>query len=376
MEIFLSPPTVDLKPAPASASSVFRAGALILGVVALTGFTNRRRLQRAWFPLFLVAFLLLGAWVLWASPNPTIDVFVFQRDALEAVLHGHNPYSLTFPNIYGGAHFYNPAAVVNGRVQYGFPYLPLPLIVELPFYLLTHDFRYCQLIAIALSAALMAYMRNDAIGKLAAAAFITSPRTFYVLDQAWTEPLVLLGLTATVFLVQHRPRLLFPALSLLLASKQYVVLASSAVALLPLPGRARLLSKAAVAALCITAPFILWDSYAFFRSVVLWQFSQPFRPDLLGFAPALFSATQIWTPSWVAFSLAALMSLYVLFASSRTPAGFAAGTAGILLFLFSWSKQPAPNYYYLVIGALWCAVAAARRTPITSSIEQSAERRT
>jgi hypothetical protein len=46
----------------------------------------------------------------------------------------------------------------------------------------------------------------------------------------------------------------------------------------------------------------------------------------------------------------------------RTAAGFAAGGALILLAFFAFNKQAFCNYYFVVVGALWCAVGAARST--------------
>ena len=41
-----------------------------------------------------------------------------------------------------------------------------------------------------------------------------------------------------------------------------------------------------------------------------------------------------------------------------TPAGFAAGSALVLLAFLAWSKQAHFNYYDLAIGLLICAIAA------------------
>src|ERR1019366_6120860 len=56
-------------------------------------------------------------------------------DGAFAVLHGHNPYSMTFPNIYPpqlANLLYGHGVVINGRITYGFPHLPVALLVAIP----------------------------------------------------------------------------------------------------------------------------------------------------------------------------------------------------------------------------------------------------
>jgi hypothetical protein len=50
-----------------------------------------------------------------------------------------------------------------------------------------------------------------------------------------------------------------------------------------------------------------------------------------------------------------------LWRAPRTPAGFAAAVAVTFTVFFAFSKQAFGNYYFFVIGALACALAAIRR---------------
>ena len=111
--------------------------------------------------------LALGAWVIRHSPNPAIDVVVFQRDGVAALLRGHNPYTLTFPNIYTGTStydYYGPGMTVGGRLQFGFPYPPLSLLLAIPGSVFGGDFRYSQLVAMTTTGVLIACARGGRIG--------------------------------------------------------------------------------------------------------------------------------------------------------------------------------------------------------------------
>src|SRR5262249_42535128 len=78
------------------------------------------RLPRVWFPLTLATFAALGVWIVQASPHPHVDVMTVYESAAQVLRHGHNPYSMTFPNIYNSADLYPEGTVSAGRVLLGF----------------------------------------------------------------------------------------------------------------------------------------------------------------------------------------------------------------------------------------------------------------
>ena len=128
------------------------------------------------------------------SKFPGIDVFNFQATGSWALSHGLNPYTFRYPSVYPpGTPFYGPGVVdAHGMLTVGFPYLPLSLLMVLPAQLIGGDVRYAMVIAVGLSAILMAAARPGRIGPLAAVIFLLTPRAIYVLDLAWTEPLLVL----------------------------------------------------------------------------------------------------------------------------------------------------------------------------------------
>ena len=88
----------------------------------------------------------------------------------------------------------------------------------------------------------------------------------------WTEPFVVLLLSATVFCACKAPRCLPWVLGLLFAVKQYAIFAGLAVFLLPiesetLRGYAILVGKALLLATAITVPWALWNVMARASSV-------------------------------------------------------------------------------------------------------------
>jgi hypothetical protein len=222
------------------------------------------------------------------------------------------------------------------------------------------DPRYAQLIAMINSAVLIVAIAPGRVGMLLAAMLLFTPRSFYVLEMSWTEPISLMLLVATVFFAMRVPVVAPIALGLLIASKQYL---PAALFLLPLMSGARHESRrakwgfVAVAvgvATAVTLPLAVWDFRAFWQSVVTLQFKQPYRPDALSFLAWWGSDKPGWQgPFWACFvALGIGIGLSLWRARS-----FALGFALSFLAFFAFNKQAFANYYYLVLGALFCAIA-------------------
>jgi hypothetical protein len=316
-------------------------------------------------PALVAVHVVLGLYVLKACPEPHIDVFYFQRDSSAALLHGQNPYALSFPNIYGDATpFYGPGMSVAGRTRFGFLYPPLSLFMVLPGHLLG-DYRFALVAATALSALLMAYARPGGVGPIACAVFLFSPRIYFVLEQGWTEPLVVLLLSGVVFAGCRAPRLVPFVYGLFLASKQHMVLGVPlGIKLLRERGArpaVRLYGIALFLAAIVTLPLALWNIPAFWKDVVAFQVHQPFRADALSYLAYWASLGHAAPPVWIAFAVAALGVAVAAWRTPRSPAGFALGFVLVFFLFFAFNKQAFANYYFLVIGAL-CMTAAAVKT--------------
>jgi len=315
------------------------------------------------FPLFLIAHTVTTVVFLRWSPA-AIDVQVFLHDGAIAVLHGHNPYAMTFPNIYPSQLsdlFYGPGVVINGRITSGFPYLPVSLLVAIPGQLLG-DVRYSQLIAMIVTALVLRRLASDQVGRAAAVLGVASVSAIPVLNGAWTEPTIV-ALLACLVLALERRRYSFVAvfLGLFLVSKQYVVIAIPVIWLICQRLTRRMISISLGVAIAVTLPFFLADPAAFWKAIVEFQLVQPFRADSLSLLVSSVN-TFGWPPPWTYGVLpllgGGLTAIALALRAPRTPAAFAAGVGLTLLVTILLSKQAFMNYYFVVSGAFLIAAVA------------------
>ena len=222
----------------------------------------------------------------------------------------------------------------------------------------------------------MAYARPGPLGSVAAALFLFTPRGLFVLEQSWTEPFLVLLLSATVFAACRRDTWVPYLFGLFLVVKQYLVFVVPLAWLIvrrPLPDKKELgrwALKAAVAGAAVSLPLALWDISAFIRDVVTLQFDQPFRADALSYPAYALRRGYGPLPTTLAFVAALVAVGLSLLRAPRTPAGFASAVALTFLGFFSFNKQAFCNYYYFVLGALCCAIAAADRSDTTRSAQR------
>lgn len=367
-----TPPALPFLGMP-DAGPTFAAAAVGAGVAACAVAFAPRVVRYAGIAALLGVHLALGVWTIRVqpAPYPPIDVFVFQRDAVAALLSGVNPYSITFPNPYLSGAYYGPGMVVDGRLNFGFVYPPLSVYLSTIGEWVGGDVRYAQLGAMTLAGLCMATMRRGRVGGLAAGLYLFTPRNLFVLEQSWTEPFVVLCLAATVWCAARHPRTAPYVLGLFLGVKQYAVLALPLAFLVARPpmtwaGFRAVVVRAVPVAAAVTLPLALLDVPGFLRAVVTLQFAQPFRPEALSYLGLLAGPVVPGAPApqppfgtGVAFAVAAAVGGLALWRTARTPAGFALGVSALFLAFFVLNKQAFANYYFFVIGALCVAVAAA-----------------
>jgi hypothetical protein len=302
--------------------------------------------------LVLLVFVGLVLWILRASPTPQIDVFFFQRDSVAKLLKLENPYASGFLNIYGHSQFYAPGLVKDGILQFGYPYLPLDLIAVIPAYFLG-DVRISQAVAICFTGLIFARFQPGPLGRGLAALYWFSPRTLFVIEQSWIEPLIVFFAALLIFCLNKFPKSAGWAAGLLLASKQTMIWMPFLLPLLFI-GKCkkwwRPLSIALLLAAATCIPFFIWNPSAFWKSAVYLQILQPFRPDALSFS-ALFNHIGTsgihWSISFPA-SIACIAIAY--WKSPRTSAGWAMATCFTYMVFFAFNKQAFCNYYFMVIG--------------------------
>lgn len=366
--LYLADPEPARHPALLAALTVATTATLLIAF-------DRPRRRTLWFPLLLLTYAAIGVWLILESPRPHIDVMTVFRAALNALRRLHSPYSITFRNIYPNDSLYGEGLVVNGRVQFGFPYPPLSLLMALPAQALGLDVRYAELAALVVGAAWIGYSARGRIAPLAAGLLLFTPRTLFVLEQAWTESLAVCWLGLTMFASAganrapgdaSRPAARAIALGLLVAVKQHLVIALLLVRWLRGSGEnggttARMLLIACGVAAAVTLPFFIWDPQGVWRSVVMLQFKEPFRRDSLSVLSYLAGRHD---PDPAVLLVAPLLGIAAALALTwrslpRTPAGFALGLGTAFLLMFMFSKKAFCNYYFLVIALLAAGVASA-----------------
>ena len=344
------------------------AAALLAGAVAVVCVALDRAPRRA-LVVALLAFAVVGAWLLRATPSPHIDVWHFQQAGCAAFTEGESPYAASIRDIYDNPAGYGPGLVKDGRVLIGFQYPPVVFWADLPFYLLTGDYRYGQLVAWLAAAAMFFLAATDRVGRLAALAFLFLPRAFFVLEFGWPEPVIACVMASVVLASRRAPKLLPWLVGLFFASRQYLVVAAPLVlALLPRPivSRAALsfVGRAAVAAVVLTLPLVLMDPAAFAKCVWQVQAAMPPRPDALSFlALYAFHHDGVFPPYGIGFALAVGVFLLALARGARGAAAFVSALCGGFLFFFAFNKFAFCNYYVTVLAALIAAALTLRSPP-------------
>ena len=287
-----------------------------------------------------------------------MDTYTFQRDAGTNLLHGIDPYGSTQGNIFDPrltSLLYGPGEVINGRVQVGFQYPPLTLLWVLPGYLLG-DIRVSYILAVIISAWFLVAMHPGARNLWIVSVLLFSPLTFLVERLCWTEPLVLMALSATVYAAVKKSWWLPIALGLFLATKQYNFLA------LPLIGffidrfewKAywKLTGLSLAVGMASVLPFAIWNLRGLWRDLVLFHLVQPFRQDAVSFAvpfPTMMKIGPLLLAAFIAWAIRAGRRNAVMFA--------AAYGVALLLFVLT-SKQAFANYYFLIGQAFFMTAAA------------------
>ena len=322
--------------------------------------------QHSLWPKFwaaVVVFVALALYAVRITPAEQTDVYLWQRDAVAAFLHGMDPYAITHENIFGAksSYFYPPGVVSNGRVHFGLAYPPLSMLMSVPGYL-AGDLRYSDIAALVATAILMFRVRSSRFSLIAAAILLLSPATFYLVSRGFSEPFVVLTLACTVVAAEKRSRWLPLALAAFISSKQYAVLALPFAGFL-IPGctwknYVKLVAIAILASLVLCLPFVIWSPHHFWKDLVAYNLILPFRPDSLSFS--VLTARLGWGPVPPAvLALAVLSACALCLAKARRTAGmFANCFALVFLFLLALHKQAFINYYFTVIGALLVATVA------------------
>jgi hypothetical protein len=360
-ELFVHRPGSETALSRGLKASIFLHAALGVAAIAAAMIALGARRWRAAFWVAAAAQLFAAIWVIRETPEPHMDVWWAQQAGLEALVRGESPYSSRYPDIYRGG----PPILV------GFPYPPLTLLVDLPSFVVARDLRYGNAVAFALAGILIAHLSRTRAAAMAALTLLFSPRVLYFLESGWAEPAAILCFAAAVSCAVRHVRALPLALGFAAVSKQHMPLVLALAPLLReslrgLPWRRFLLAGVLVAPL-LSLLAVLPDVPGFIKSNVIVPAELPLRTDVLSYPAMLANELGFHSSGFavvLGFGLAAATVATMWFVAPRTPAGFAAACATSFLVFFAFNKYAACNYYFFVIAALVCAVAAAAEAEV------------
>lgn len=288
-----------------------------------------------------------------ASPEPFIDVFWINSWAVNDFLHGKNPYSQVYPDIYKGHYGYQP----------GFTYWPTYLLAATLPGALNLDLRFLNILSDLSFAALLFWfsMRSKFTLKMAwplALIWLAMPVSLFIIEQAWIDPFMLVLAAGSILAFRFR-RLDLAALlgGLTMSSKQYgfIVPALLTVAILGSMGwksalRFCLIAGATISLIMI--PFIMWDFSGFYKNTVQILMLIPMRVDSLTI-PAFFVNSFGYEIPGILL-LGAYMAVFIAclckvwrFPKTSSICFVATFCYG---FLFLMGKQASANYYAIVLG--------------------------
>ena len=277
--------------------------------------------------------------------DPDIDVWYLLQQSSDGLLRGDNMYQQRW-------------ADSNG-LQETYPYLPVTTVLLAPFRWLLGDVRYALLLASLLT--VLVAQRLGAPRRVAALLpllVVVQPKWPFLIDQSWTEPLLLLFLAIAVLALDlERPVVAVVAVGAALACKQHVVLLLPVLAMWPGFGWRRALLSGVGAGVSVL-PWFLWSPSAFWEDAVEANLGLGVLERALCI-PSLLSRGGV-TVSFL-FMLAMLGAAYVVIwrRVPRSTAGLCIASALVLLTLDVANKQSFFNHYSLPLGVLVLALVAA-----------------
>lgn len=286
--------------------------------------------------------------VVLGDPAPRIDVWVILQQSADAMAEGESIYARTW--------------VGSPGIADAFAYLPWTAVLSAPGRWLAGDVRWALAVLVLLSAVLVAAVGRWRRPALAAAALLLlAPGSGTLVEQAWTEPTVLVGLAGWALLVRSgRAWWAVVPLAVALASKQHVVALLPLLAVWPRFGWRRTVVAAGGAGLLV-APWVLAGVGDFWHDTVTTMLDLP----PLVFADTLYTLVLNETGVRLPVLVVGVVVLGVLVAAvvalRRRPVGLAGlltWCAAVLLVANLVNKQAFYNQFWLVGALLLLAVAA------------------
>ncbi len=317
------------------------AGAVVALVTLLIS-----RIRKGWGLVPIAALATATAIVVVrAAPRPAIDVWVFLQQSSTGLLHGANMYTQHW------------VGSPSGELTDVYPYLPGTTLLLAPFKWLFGDVRYGTAVAALLAGYLVWRLAPKAPAALAAL-IVLMPHWAFLIDQSWTEPLLVVELAACIFALRAgRTGWATAALAAALVTKQFVA------PLLPLFAiwrgfGVRRAATAAAAAFAIALPWLVAAPHAMWHDAVTAELNEGVLPGALNL-PSFLGRHGVDAGFVLTLVVVGVAYAVAVTRLPRTPAGLALGCALIMWALDIANKQTFFNHYTFPLGLMVVALAAA-----------------
>lgn len=306
-------------------------------------------------PLVLTGLAFAGVIV---GSAPTIDVWVIFQQVANGLLHGVNPYDMSF------------TGVPDGQTSTCFNYLPVTFLVTGPSRWLFGDVRWLEAACLLGTGALLtrhAVRQGSGRGRIALAALVAlTPGALLVAQQAWNEPILLLGIVASAVLMERgRWNWAMVPFGLALATKQHLVLLLPLLLLLPKFGWRRVLGTVGVA-VAVSLPWVVANPARFTSctaSFFLGEQAPVKSLSIYRLLPAPIQLPVLVVGLVLAFGLA-------LSRCPRTPAGFLVSAGTVFAVFDLLNKQTFVNQWWLAATLLVSGIVLGGRTLVETADEQ------
>src|SRR3954464_2290177 len=299
---------------------------------------------RGWW-LGAGAAALTGIVTIVVVPNPHIDVWYLLQQSSDGLRRGQDMYRQHWQHSHG--------------LQAIYPYLPWTTVLLAPFRWLASDVRAGLLLASLVTSWQVRRLAPAAPAALALL-LLVHPHWTFLIDQSWTEPLVLVLLTASLLAISHgRTGLAVLGLAAALACKQHVVLLLPLFAVWPSFGWRRAAQSAGLGFLAVL-PWLVWSPQQFWHDAVKANLDLGVIPRALC-VPSLLLRHDVAVGFWFTLLVLGIAYAVVFVRVQRSTSGLALGSALVLLALDLANKQSFFNHYTLPLGLLVVALAAAER---------------
>jgi hypothetical protein len=312
-----------------------------------------RRLARgrqAVFVLGVLAAFALRIWMPIASPAPVIDVFALLQESSQHLVQGKNPYATPVSDVYRG----EASALFDTPRTYD--YLPANLYLLAPVRAVTGDVRYGYVVAEAGIAAALWWLARRRwprpVAELLPLLFLYHPRSLFVLEQSWTEPLILLFFALFLFQYERGRRTwAAAAYGYMLSLKLYLLYFVFHWLFVERNWR-RLLLGSAIATITVL-PFLLLDWRSFLAGT-LFVVNTRFRLDSLTIFGYLAPALGLYPPKIWTVGVGAVFAAALLPPLRKMPPlrGYLFAVTITMFAMFVFGSQAFCNYYYFVSGIL------------------------